>query len=275
MSDAMTMPGHEELRARIGPFLLGALTDAEAAEVRAHIATCAECAAEARTMQAVTDEIAWSVEPIDPPPAVRASVMAAVAAQQPRGSVAPRGVKAMRLRAPWLAAAAAIVLAIGFGAYSVRLRGRVQSLQLQLSDVLVQIQVGDQRVAQARLAAADAARQLSVIAAPDAAQVALKGQPAAPGASARVLWSRSRGLLFSATGLPPLPAGQTYQLWIISGRSAPISDGWIFKPDVAGGVTTLFATPATLPQPTAIAVTVEPDGGTAAPTGAMQLVGSL
>jgi anti-sigma-K factor RskA len=103
----------------------------------------------------------------------------------------------------------------------------------------------------------------------------LKGQPVAPRASARVLWSRSRGLLFSATGLAPLPAGQTYQLWIISGRSAPISNGWIFKTDAAGSVTTLFATPTTLPQPTAIAVTVEPDGGTLAPTGAMQLVGSL
>jgi anti-sigma-K factor RskA len=275
MSDAMTTPDHEELRARIGPLLLGALTAAEAADLRAHIATCAECAADARTMRAVTDEIAWSVEPVDPPPAVRARVMAAVAAQQTHASVAPQRAKTTTSRMPWFAAAAAIVLAVGLGAYGVRLRGRVQSLQLQLSDALVQIQVGDQRAAQAGLAAADAARQLSIVAAPDAAQVALKGQPAAPGASARVLWSRSRGLLFSATGLPPLPAGQTYQLWIISGRSAPISDGWIFKPDAAGGVTTLFATSATLPQPTAIAVTVEPDGGTAAPTGAMQLVGSL
>jgi anti-sigma-K factor RskA len=275
MSDAMTPQDHEELRARIGPLLIGALTAAEAAEVRAHIATCVDCAAEARAMQGVTDEITWSVELIDPPPAVRARVMAAIAARQPMTSVALRGAQTMPSRLPWLAAAAAIVVAVGLGGYGVQLRGRVQSLQRQLRDALAQIQAGDQRIAQARLAAAAAARQLSVVAAADAAQVALKGQPAAPRASARVLWSRSRGLLFSATDLPPLPAGRTYQLWIISGRSAPISDGWIFKPDAEGGVTALFATPATLPQPTAIAVTIEPDGGTKAPTGAMQLIGSL
>jgi anti-sigma-K factor RskA len=40
-------------------------------------------------------------------------------------------------------------------------------------------------------------------------------------------------------------------------------------------VTTMFATPATLPAPTAMAVSIEPEGGTTAPTGALYLVGSL
>jgi anti-sigma-K factor RskA len=37
----------------------------------------------------------------------------------------------------------------------------------------------------------------------------------------------------------------------------------------------MFATPATLPTPTGMAVSIEPDGGTSAPTGALYLVGSL
>ena len=130
-------------------------------------------------------------------------------------------------------------------------------------------------MAQARLVAANAQRQLSVLAAPDVAHVDLKGQAAAPQASARALWSRSRGLLFAASNLPALPAGRTYQLWVISGKLPPISDAWIFKTDATGVVTTMFATPVTLPAPTAMAVTIEPDGGTPAPTGAMYLVGSL
>jgi anti-sigma-K factor RskA len=96
--------------------------------------------------------------------------------------------------------------------------------------------------------------------------------------SARALWSRSRGLLLSASNLPALPPGRTYQLWVISGKMPPISDGWIFQTDGAGGVMTMFTTPPTLPVPTAMAVSIEPDGGSttaAGPTGALYLLGSM
>jgi hypothetical protein len=39
-----------------------------------------------------------------------------------------------------------------------------------------------------------------------------RGNPCRPNASARAFWSRSRGMVFSASNLPPLPAGRTYQL---------------------------------------------------------------
>jgi anti-sigma-K factor RskA len=38
-------------------------------------------------------------------------------------------------------------------------------------------------------------------------------------------------------------------------------------------VAAIFETPVDLPRPTAMAVTIEPDGGVPAPTGAMYLVG--
>jgi len=266
----MTSPDHEELRARIGAYVLGALTPAEMAEVRAHLAGCPECAAEARAIQAVADALAWSVEPIDPPAAIRQRVLSAVTSTTARQRVQTRG-----SWLPWLAAAASLAVAAGLGADGVRLRGRIQTLELQLRDALVQVQAGERRTTQARLVAANAERQLSVLADPDVAHVDLKGQAAAPRASARALWSRSRGLLFTASNLPAPPAGRTYQLWIISGRAAPISNGWIFKTDATGSVTTMFDTPTTLPAPTGMAVTIEPDGGTTAPTGAMTLVGSF
>jgi anti-sigma-K factor RskA len=163
--------------------------------------------------------------------------------------------------------------------YASQLRGRVQTLEQELREAILQVQAGERQTAQARLVATNAQRQLSVIAAPDVAQVTLKGQAAvAPQASARALWSRSRGLLLSASNLPALPPGRTYQLWVISGKLPPISDGWIFQTDAAGGVMTMFTTPATLPAPTAMAVSIEPDGGSttaAGPTGPIYLVGSM
>jgi anti-sigma-K factor RskA len=161
------------------------------------------------------------------------------------------------------------------GAYASQLRGRVQTLEQELRDAILQVRAGERLTAQARLVATDAQRQLSVLAAPDVAQVALKGQAIAPQASARALWSRSRGLLLAASNLPALPPGRTYQLWVLSGKIPPISDSWVFKTDASGSVTTMFATPATLPAPTAMAVSIEPEGGTTAPTGALYLVGPL
>jgi anti-sigma-K factor RskA len=271
----MTSAEHEELRQRLGVYVLGALTPAEHAELQAHLTGCADCAAEVRAMQQSADALALVVEPIDPPPALRQRILSSIAPSAV-APVAPRtDLSASRAGLPWLAAAAALALAVGLGGYATQLRGRVQALEQQLREAVSQLLDGERQMAQARLVAADAQRQLSVLAAPDVAHVDLKGQVVAPQASARALWSRSRGLLFAASNLPPLPAGRTYQLWVISGRLAPISDGWVFKTDSGGAVTTMFTTPLTLPAPTAMAVTIEPEGGTRAPTGTMYLVGSL
>lgn len=113
---------------------------------------------------------------------------------------------------------------------------------------------------------------MAVLAAPDLARIDLAGQPAAPAASARALWSRTRGMVFTASNLPPLPAGRVYQVWVVAGP-APISAG-LLMPDAAGGGTVFFNTPPDIPAPQAIAVTIEPAGGLPAPTGAFYLMGT-
>ena len=277
----MTTSDHEELRNQLGAFVLGALGPAEQAEVRTHLAVCDECAAEVRALRPVVDALARSTEPVDPPAAVRQRLLSSIAT--PAAPEATRAAKPLMVTTspsvlPWLAAAASLVLAAALGVYASQLRGRVQTLEQELREAILQVQAGERQTAQARLVATNAQRQLSVIAAPDVAQVALKGQAVAPQASARALWSRSRGLLLSASNLPALPPGRTYQLWVISGKMPPISDGWIFQTDASGGVMTMFTTPATLPVPTAMAVSIESDGGSttaAGPTGPIYLVGSM
>ncbi len=136
------------------------------------------------------------------------------------------------------------MLAVGLAWYAAAARGRVTALEAQLS----------------------------VLASPDTARVDLAGQPAAPSASARVFWSRSRGLVFTASNLPALPEGRVYQLWVLTGQPAPISAG-LLTPDRDGRVTAVFATSPDLPKPVAMAVTLEPEGGVLSPTGDKYLVG--
>jgi len=114
---------------------------------------------------------------------------------------------------------------------------------------------------------------MAILAAPDAVRVDLAGQPAAPTASARAFWSRSRGLVITGTNLPQLPSGRSYQLWVVTAQ-APISAG-LLTPDAQGRVSGTFATPSDIPPPVAMAVTIEPAGGVPAPTGDKFLVGTL
>jgi anti-sigma-K factor RskA len=80
-------------------------------------------------------------------------------------------------------------------------------------------------------------------------------------------------MVFTASNLPALPPGRTYQLWVVTAQ-APLSAG-LLAPDAQGGVSETFSTPPDIPQPVAIAVTIEPAGGVPAPTGDKYLVGTL
>ena len=114
---------------------------------------------------------------------------------------------------------------------------------------------------------------MTVLTAPDLARVDLEGQPVAPNARARAFWSRSRGLVFSASRLPSLAAGRAYQVWVVT-ASAPVSVG-LLTPDAAGRAQGVFVTPADIAPPVAMAVTEEPAGGVPSPTGAKYLVGII
>ena len=110
-----------------------------------------------------------------------------------------------------------------------------------------------------------------MLAAPDLARIDLQGQPVAPDARARALWSRSRGLVFTAANLPPAPAGKAYQVWVVTAQM-PISAG-LLTTDPTGVGTQYYYTPPDIAAPVAVAVTLEPSGGVPSPTGEKYLVG--
>ena len=67
-----------------------------------------------------------------------------------------------------------------------------------------------------------------------------------------------------ADELPPAPAGKDYQIWFIAdGKPVP---GGVFKPDARGHVEMHDQVPAAARGATAFAITLEPQGGTPAPT---------
>jgi anti-sigma-K factor RskA len=234
---------HESLRELTGAYALGLLTGVERREFEAHLGTCAECTQELRELSMVTESLGRMVEPRDPPAGLRAQVLRAAAASA-APPVGGRGVFGAAVPS-WLLLAASIGL-IAVGGYAAMLRGRMTATE------------------------ATARHTERILAAADVKRVDLAGQDVAPGASGRAFWSRSDGVMFTATGLPPLPKGKVYQLWVVT-SAAPLSAG-LLTPDESGHVMAVADMPPGV-EPVAVAVTIEPEGGVPSPTGAKYLVG--
>jgi len=267
----------------------GLLDPAAQRALDAHLADCADCRRELADIRRVVTSIGLTAPSEAPPASLRNRVLSAAAAQ-PQVSARPRAATALMPTPPageiraadsgaqssssapasaiaWLAAAAAIALAAASGFYSLMLRQ-------EMTDALAQKAAADARVgALEQRVQADEAR-FAVMNAADVVRIELAGQPDAPAANARVYMSPKKGMVLNAQGLPALPVGRTYQLWVVT-KQAPVSIG-TFSVDANGAASGVM--PISLQasiDPVAVAVTIEPDGGVPAPTGAKVLVGLL
>jgi hypothetical protein len=178
---------------------------------------------------------------------------------------------------PMYAVAGIAVLLVGLTVFGVWMQRRVDA---RLSEAALRVSEAErQRDATVAAAREEAARQVdearqsaaqaqivgNVLAAPDAVRYWLGGINNNARAYAQVIFSRSRGVVFSASRLEPAGAGKTYQLWILT-QGGPVSAGLI-APDSAGRVTMASDTALTLPGRLAGALlTLEPDGGSPQPS---------
>ena len=242
------MTAHEELKANAAGYVLGSLDPEERRAFESHLAGCEECAQEVALLRPVVGALATAVPQVTPRAELRKRILSGAAA----GAGADARIHDRKSPAAltWLPLAAAIIIAVGAGIYAMRLQRQIGELRARFDQ------------AQATTA---------VLAAPDLARIDLQGQQVAPDARARALWSRSRGLVFTAANLPPAPAGKAYQVWVVTAQ-APISAG-LLTPDPNGAGTQFYMTPADIAPPVAVAVTLEPAGGVPAPTGERYLIG--
>ncbi len=242
------MTAHDELKANAAGYVLGSLDPEERRAFESHLAGCAECAEEVASLRPVVGALATAVPQVTPRAELRERILSGATSRA--GADAHIHDRKSPAALTWLPLAAAIIIAIGAGIYAVRLQRQIGELRARFDQ------------AQATTA---------VLAAPDLARIDLQGQQVAPDARARALWSRSRGLVFTAANLPPAPAGKAYQVWVVTAQ-APISAG-LLTPDPTGAGTQFYMTPADIAPPIAVAVTLEPAGGVPAPTGERYLIG--
>ena len=122
------------------------------------------------------------------------------------------------------------------------------------------------QVTRAREAASKAQVTGDVLAASDLVRFNLVGSDPAVRTLAQLLWSRSRGMVFSASRLPQPAQGSIYQIWLLT-AAAPISLGTA-APDASGRITLATDSPPEAPRPiVGVRVTLEPAAGVAEPSG--------
>ena len=257
------------------PYALGALDESERASFEEHLASCDVCATEVRELRNVAGLIAMAAPSVSPPVTLRDRILADARGVRPITSAATdavQGVRALEPPArpgaalpvrrqwstllPWLAAAAAVVVAGYLGQQARNERtARATAEQALASARLTLDSTGS------ALARRDSLIQFLV--SPDAQAVTVSGSGPAP--SAKYFLDRRAGrVIIAATALPPAAPGRTYQLWGIETGKPPVSLG-TFNTDSSGRALASVAVPAGL-RIGVTAVTDEPSGGSPQPT---------
>ncbi len=238
-----------DLHLLTGAYALDALDPAERLKFEEHLAGCATCTQEVRELRATAARLgAASSE--TPPAALRDTVLAQVRATPQQlpltidGAAADAGVGVVvemrRRRSAVLLPVAAAVLAVAL----VAVGSLAASLQRSNADLRAQ-----------------AARVTSVLTAPDA--TTSSGAIGTGGRGTVVVSHEVASAVFVANGLAQPGTGRTYQLWFIDPAGSARSGG-TFIPSADGSVVQpLDGSPA---GSTTIGLTVEPQGGSAAPT---------
>lgn len=225
---------HEQVQAILAARALGAIDDAEsdAADglIDRHLPTCDQCRQAHEGFEAVAGELALAEPSRRPPASLEARLRRAVAG--PRISA--------RMAASFTAVAA--IVALGLGAFSLHLTGRVS---------------------RAERAQAQTAELISAVTVPESKVVPLAAQRTTdPDHAVAAVFVPGGGHLYVVGNLPAPRSDRVYQLWL--GREGRFASGGTFVPDPKGFILLRVAREAS--EFDHVLITEEPGAGSARPS---------
>ena len=222
----MNADQHAEIRELIPAYALGSLDDDERAMVARHLQLCSACRAEMNSYEAVAGALALAVPSATPSPDVRRRLLREV---HGRTSTAPRRQPIPRLpagRRAW-----PVMAVVGLAAVVVGVL-----LWTMLAGLI-----------------------------PGQSSVTLRPTDFAPDATGELRFEGGDEATLEVSGLPVLPAGRQYQLWLVDDQTR--DSGAIFEVNAAGWAEVPVTLTRDAGQYDAFGITVEPAGGSPGPTG--------
>jgi anti-sigma-K factor RskA len=127
--------GNDALHELTVGYALDALDPADTAAYEQHLARCPECQAELASLTAAAGALAFAVEPAEPPPALRARILASAGAE--RSNVIPLRARSRTDVAIRVLAVAASVAAVGLAIWNIALRDSLDHSHQALRTVLL------------------------------------------------------------------------------------------------------------------------------------------
>jgi anti-sigma-K factor RskA len=228
------MTPHDEMLDSVAVYALGVLPPDEAQEVAAHLATCRECRREYDLLRPAVSAVGSSAQyygdDVCPGPLLKARIMREVRGSQ-RAQAPPKG------SSPWLTAgaiAASLVFTIG---------------------ALLIYTTMDRRIARQTAIMAAQSMALADLAAPDARRYRFAGGS---------VFVRGTHLYVALPHLAPLPPGRVYQAWTLPKGSKRMAPSITFAGSERNA--TVVRLPESAETVAAVAVSVEPEGGSRQPT---------
>ncbi len=259
-----------DIQPQLAAYALGEVEAGD--ELLEHLAACAACQNDLRAYVQVARMLPSDTPDVAPPPGLRARILASVEDEAPsaaepsaqpaaRGAqVAPASRSDTSLHIPW-----GRRLATFRPAFSLAVAALVVMLGWNIS---LQRQVSTQ---QAQIANSRESWQSMIVLLNDPA---VEWYPVAGDAAKGHLWVAPEGTFgcLVVQGLPVLPSNQVYQVWLRDGDTR--RSGGVFEGRNGNGWVVVRADEP-LANYESLGVTIEPRGGSAAPTSAPVVQGSI
>ncbi|UOR10414.1 anti-sigma factor [Halobacillus amylolyticus] len=255
------------------------LTDVEEKEFEKHLETCGDCQEELAELRALTEDLAFASEPVNPPEGMKGRVLDAVFAEEklnetvdkgseqaehredssvvafePRKDRSEQGLQPRKTKKPWIlrGLAAALILSLAGNLYAVMNEDETAS-EGPVEEPETPIQSTDQVTT----------------------KVQLQGTTDAQ-ATASMIQQEQGGLLtLQAESLEQLEGEEVYQVWLIEGETPHRAGTFVANENGAGAVAYAMDQ---LPEGTdwnAVAISKEPDATSQAPRGEVILQAEL
>ncbi len=234
------MSDHDAIRELLPGYALGCLEAEEERAVREHLAGCQACRQRLESFRDVSDRLSLAVPMAEPPKRLEGRIMRRI-----DDSLAIRRATFRRIpqfRHPALAAAAAVlIVALAVGNILQLAKAPVAQLQPRPGGLMTAIITGTEQAKEAY------------------GTIVLDPQD-------------NKGVL-AVNGLPTLDAAHQYQLWLI--KNGRVRSGGVFSVDAEGYGSLLLTVPSDFRDFRSFGVSIEPLGGSQAPTGAKIMSGGL
>ena len=256
-------------------YALDALTDDERELVEKYLAEHPEARRQVEDMSETASALPMSVSPVEPPPHAKEALMKRVASdvreREPSSARARSTAESQSSRRAFRFEN--LFRNLSFGAALIAILWAIV-LSVQLSSLQKRVAMLNEALVAQSNSLNQVIAKLPQTTPSDVITVTIKGTKVQPEAQGQLIADpSSQSAVLVITGLPPLQAGKTYQVWLIAGGK-PVSAGLLRVNEDGQGVFIVTSKEA-IGSFQSLGISVEPDGGSPQPTGDIVVLSDL